>query len=69
MLNMLNLLNAMRIFRIVHWIMLIIERTFRIIGIFMMFLIPLQFGFAFFSYAQIGPFIKQYFTIMDSIKM
>ena len=40
-LNMFNLLNALRIFRIVHWIMLIVERTFGVIGLFMMLLMPL----------------------------
>lgn len=40
-LNMFNLLNALRIFRIVHWIMLIVERTFGVIALFMMLLMPI----------------------------
>ena len=39
-LNVFNLLNAMRIFRVVHWIMTIIERTFSVVGLFMMLLLP-----------------------------
>lgn len=41
LLNIFNLLNALRIFRLVHWIMLIIERTFSVIGLFMMCLLPI----------------------------
>ena len=40
-LNVFNLLGALRIFRIVHWIMIIIERTFSVIGLFMMLLLPI----------------------------
>lgn len=40
-LNIFNLLNALRIFRLVHWIMLIIERTFNVLYLFMMLLIPM----------------------------
>jgi hypothetical protein len=54
MINIFNLLNALRIFRLVHWIMLIIERTFSVIGLFMMLLIPMQFGFSFLSYVFVG---------------
>ena len=49
MCNMFNLLNSIRIFRIVEWIMAIIEQTFFVISLFLLMLIPLQIGFGFFS--------------------
>ena len=41
MCNMFNLLNSIRIFRIVEWIMAIIEQTFFVISLFLLMLIPL----------------------------
>jgi len=38
--NIFNLVGALRIFRLVHWIMLIVERTFSVAGLFMMLLLP-----------------------------
>jgi hypothetical protein len=57
-LNMFNLLNALRIFRVVHWIMLIIERTFGVLYLFFMLLVPAQLGFAFLSMVFAGPYLK-----------
>ena len=48
-LNMWNLLNAMRFFRIVNWIILIIEKTFVVVVQFLFILFPIMFAFAFFS--------------------
>ena len=66
--NIFNLLGALRIFRIVHWIMLIIERTFSVIGLFMMLLIPMQLGFSFLSYVFVGPYLEKYSSIVDGLK-
>jgi len=38
--NLYNLLSALRIIRQVHWIMMIIEKTFGVIGLFMIMLLP-----------------------------
>jgi len=67
-LNMFNLLNALRIFRIIHWIMLIIERTFGVIGLFMMLLMPMQLGFAFFSVVLFGPYLEKYKDLIGALK-
>jgi len=67
-LNTFNLLNALRIFRIVHWIMLIIERTFYVIGLFMMLLIPCQLGFSFLSCVFVGPYLSKYATLIGGVK-
>lgn len=68
-LNMWNVLNAMRVIRIVHWIILIIERTFNVVKSFLVLLIPAQLFFAFLTNVQIGPFLQRYFKLMDSFKM
>lgn len=67
-LNMFNLLNALRIFRIVHWIMLIVERTFGVIALFMMLLMPVQLGFAFFSVVLFGPYLEKYQDLIAGLK-
>lgn len=66
--NIFNLLGALRIFRIVHWVMLIIERTFSVIGLFMMLLIPMQLGFSFLSYVFVGPYLEKYSGIVAGLK-
>ena len=68
-LNMYNLLSALRIFRIVHWIMLIIGRTFNVIFLFMMLLLPMQLGFSFLSTCFIGPYLSKYNSLSNGIKM
>jgi hypothetical protein len=68
LLNIFNLMNALRIFRLVHWIMLIIERTFNVIGLFMMGLIPIQIGFSFLSYIFVGPYLEKYAGLLQGIK-
>jgi len=65
---MFNLLNAMRIFRIVHWIMLILETTFEVMGLFMMLLIPCQLGFGFLSYVFVGPYLAKYNSLIGGVK-
>lgn len=67
-LNVFNLLNALRIFRVVHWIMLIVERTFGVIGLFMMLLFPCQLGFSFLSCVFVGPYLNKYATLIGGIK-
>ena len=67
-LNLYNLVSALRIFRLVHWIMLILERTFYVVFLFMMLLVPLQVGFAFLSYVFAGPYLKKYDSIINGIK-
>lgn len=67
-LNMFNLLNALRIFRIIHWIMLIVERTFGVIALFMMLLMPIQLGFAFFSVVLFGPYLEKYQNLIGGLK-
>jgi len=67
-LNMFNLMNALRIFRIVHWIMLILEKTFGVMGLFMMLLIPCQLGFGFLSYVFVGPYLAKYSSLIGGIK-
>jgi hypothetical protein len=68
LLNIFNLMNALRIFRLVHWIMLIIERTFNVIGLFMMGLIPIQIGFSFLSYIFVGPYLEKYAGLLQGVK-
>ncbi len=68
-LNMYNLMSALRIFRIVHWIMLIIGRTFNVIFLFMMLLLPMQLGFSFLSTCFIGPYLSKYNSLSNGIKM
>ena len=68
-LNMYNLLSALRIFRIIHWIMLIIGRTFNVIFLFMMLLLPMQLGFSLLSTCYIGPYLAKYNTLSNGIKM
>ena len=68
-LNMYNLLSALRIFRIIHWIMLIIGRTFNVIFLFMMLLLPMQLGFSFLSTCFIGPSLSKYNSLSNGIKM
>lgn len=69
MCNMFNLVNSIRIFRIVEWIMSIIEQTFHVISLFLIMLIPLQIGFGFFSTVQFGPNVKAYVDLMGSMKV
>ena len=68
-LNMYNLLSALRIFRIIHWIMLIIGRTFNVIFLFMMLLLPMQLGFSFLSTCFSGPYLSKYNSLSNGIKM
>ncbi len=68
-LNMYNLMSALRIFRIVHWIMLIIGRTFNVIFLFMMLLLPMQLGFSFLSTCFVGPYLSKYNSLSNGIKM
>ena len=49
MFNLVNLGNAMRIFRIIDWFQIMLENTFFTLALFLIMLIPLQLGFAFFS--------------------
>lgn len=67
-LNIFNLLNALRIFRLVHWIMLIIERTFNVLYLFMMLLIPMQLGFSFLTQVFVGPYLQKYSTLTEGFK-
>ena len=67
--NMYNLLNALRIFRKVHCIILILQKTTDTIMNFMMFLIPLQLGFAFLSYVFAGPYLIKYNSLINGVKM
>ena len=66
--NIFNLLGALRIFRVVHWLMLIIERTFYVISLFMMLLIPMQVGFSFLSYVFVGPYLQKYSSLVAGLK-
>lgn len=66
--NIFNLIGALRIFRVVHWIMLIIGKTFSVVFLFMMMLIPMQFGFSFLSCVQVGPYVKKYDSLTGGIK-
>ena len=66
--NIFNMLGALRIFRIVHWIMLIIERTFSVIGLFMIMLFPSLVGFSFLSYVFVGPYLEKYAGIVQGLK-
>ena len=66
--NIFNLVGALRIFRLVHWIMLIIERTFAVVGLFMMLLLPCQLGFSFLTYVFVGPYVKKYDSLIGGIK-
>lgn len=66
--NIFNLVGALRIFRIVHWIMLIIERTFAVAGLFMMMLLPMQLGFAFLTYVFVGPYVQKYDSLIAGMK-
>jgi len=49
--------------------MLIIEKTFAVIALFFIILIPVQIGFSFFSLVLIGPYLKEYNTLMNGLKM
>ena len=66
--NIFNLMGALRIFRIVHWIMLIIERTFGVVLYFMALLLPLQLGFSFFTYVFVGPYLKKFDGLIGGFK-
>lgn len=66
--NIYNLVGALRIFRLVHWIMLIIERTFEVVTLFMMLLLPCQLGFSFLSYVFVGPYVKKYDSLIGGFK-
>jgi hypothetical protein len=67
--NLWNLMNSLRISRQVHWIMLIIEKTFAVIALFFIILIPVQIGFSFLSLAFAGPYIKEYDSLTGGLKM
>lgn len=67
-LNIFNLVGALRIFRLVHWIMLIVERTFSVVGLFMMLLLPCQLGFSFLTYVFVGPYVQKYDSLIGGIK-
>lgn len=45
-----------------------LEHTFYTLAIFLIMLIPLQFGFAFFSSVQIGPYLHYYVTMLGSMQ-
>lgn len=66
---MFNLTNAMKIFRIVTWIKLIIDKTLNVTTLFLMFLIPIQLGFAFLTYVFMGPYLGKYSTLIGCAKM
>ena len=66
--NIFNLVGALRIFRLVHWIMLIVERTFSVVGLFMMLLLPCQLGFSFLTYVFVGPYVQKYDSLIGGIK-
>ena len=68
LLNIFNLMNALRIFRLVHWIMLIVERTFNVIGLFMIGLLPIQVCFSFVSYIFVGPYLEKYSGLVEGLK-
>ena len=67
--NLYNLLSALRIIRQVHWIMLIIEKTFGVIGLFMIILLPVQIGFSFLSLVFVGPYLTDYASLIGGLKM
>jgi len=64
-----NLIMAMRIFRIVHWIMLILEKTFHVLILYFMTLVPVQMGFSYLSYVFAGPYLEKYSSFLAGIKM
>ena len=66
--NIFNLMGALRIIRTVHWIMLIIERTFGVVMYFMFLLMPLQVGFSFFTYVFVGPYLKNFDGLIGGFK-
>ena len=66
---MFNLTNAMKIFRIVTWIKLIVDRTLNVTVLFLMFLLPIQLGFAFLTYVYMGPYLEKYSTLIGCAKM
>lgn len=55
--NVYNLLGALRIFRVVNWVMLMVERTIGVVMLFMIMLIPMQIGFAFLTLVFVGPYV------------
>lgn len=67
--NMFNMINALRIARTIHWTMLIIERTLKVLITFFMMLTPIQIGFVFTSIAGAGPYDANYATFVGSLKM
>ena len=54
------ILNALRIFRIIHWTILIFERSLKIFLYFCLFLCPLLIGFAFVFNMFFGPYLVEY---------
>lgn len=66
---MFNLTNAMKIFRIIAWIKLIVDRTLNVTTLFLMFLLPIQLGFAFLTYVYMGPYLEKYSTLIGCAKM
>ena len=55
--NVYNLLGAIRIFRVVNWVMLMVERTIGVVMLFMIMLIHMQIGFAFLTLVFVGPYV------------
>jgi hypothetical protein len=66
---MFNLTNAAKIFRIITWIKLIVDRTLKVTVLFLMFLLPIQLGFAFLTYVYMGPYLEKYSTLIGCAKM
>lgn len=66
--NIYNLLGSLRIFRLIHWIMLIVEGSFDLVKNFMMLLLPMQLGFSFISLVFVGPYVKKYDSITNGFK-
>ena len=66
--NIYNLLGALRIFRLIHWIMMIVEGSFDLVQNFMMLLLPLQLAFSFISLVFVGPYVKKYDSITNGFK-
>ena len=56
----------MRIFRIVDWFQIMLGKTFHVLSLYMIMLIPIQFGFAYFSSVIVGPHISDYYTMLGS---
>jgi len=49
--------------------MLIIEKTFGVIGLFMIILLPVQIGFSFLSLVFVGPYLTDYASLIGGLKM